>query len=126
MPIFSRRTFWRVSSIHPNCRCVSLHSSFSLAPICKNNIGAIHFFHKLVYSALSNLKMESWGYCILVFDSSGEPAACPGDAFACFLGGCGDEFENGRAKSCGEVPSIVQSPPVDFASILLQNICFVF
>ena len=29
--IFSQRLFWTVSSVHPNCRCVSLLSSFSLA-----------------------------------------------------------------------------------------------
>ena len=27
------------------------------------------------------MKMASWGYCVLVIDSSGEPASRPGDAF---------------------------------------------
>ena len=81
---------------------------------------AIPFFRKLIHSARSNMKMASWGYCVLVFDSSGEPAALSGYSFACVAGGSGSEFEVWRAKFCVEVPNLVQSPPMGFASSLLQ------
>ena len=64
------------------------------------------------------MRMASWGYCVLVFDSSGEPAAHLGDAYAVVAGGSGDEFEVGVATSCDEVPSLVQSPPMGCASSL--------
>ena len=64
------------------------------------------------------MKMASWGYCVLVFVYSEEPAAHPGDAFHVVRGGSGSEFEVGRATSCDEVPSIGKSPPVGCASSL--------
>ena len=41
---------------------------------------AIHTFHELVFSSLQNMEKASWGYCVLVVDSSGELAAPPEDA----------------------------------------------
>ena len=79
---------------------------------------AILILHRLVHSARSNMKMASGGYFVSGFDSSGEPAVNPGDAFACVLGGSGSEFEVGRATSCDEVYSLVQSPPIGCASSL--------
>ena len=81
-----------------------------------NNIVAIHVFHKLVFSARLNTKMLSWAYCVLVFDSSGEPAARPADAFAVVLGGSESEFEVGRAKSCHDVPSLEKRSSMGCAS----------
>ena len=52
---------------------------------------AIQSFHKLVDSALSNMKTASWGFCVLVFDSSKEPVARPGVDFVCLPGGSGNE-----------------------------------
>ena len=58
---------------------------------------AIHISHKLVFSARLNMKVASWGYYVLVFDSSGEPATQPGEAFAVgFPDLSGSEFEVGR------------------------------
>ena len=34
---------------------------------------AAHIFHKLVISAHLFMKMTSWGYCVLVYNCSGEP-----------------------------------------------------
>ena len=70
--------------------------------------------------------MPSWGYCVLVFDSFGESVARAADAFICFLGGSGGEFKVGRTTSWDEVPSIVQSPIMGFASSLWQYIWNVF
>ena len=101
-------------------------SSFQL-PLCyflffifpnffhRKNIGADRIFHELVHRARSNKKMASWGYCVLVNDSSAEAA---GVAFACPPGGSGSKFEVGRAPSCNEVPGFVQSPPTCCSSRL--------
>ena len=59
----------------------------------------IHMFHKLVHSARSNMKTASRGYCVLVFHSSGEPAAHPEDAFANVPGVSGSELEVGSETS---------------------------
>ena len=53
-----------------------------------------------------------------MFDSAGEPAAQPGDAFACVPDGYACGFEFGRATLCDEVPSLVQSAPMGLASTL--------
>ena len=38
---------------------------------------AIHIFHKLVISAHLFMKMTSWGYCVLVYNCSGESFVRP-------------------------------------------------
>ena len=38
---------------------------------------SIYIFDKLVSNASLYMKMASWGFCVLVFDSSGEPTICP-------------------------------------------------
>ena len=79
---------------------------------------AIHIFHKLVTSARLNMRMASWRYCFLVFDSSGEPAAHPGDAFSVVPGCSGSEFEVGRPTSCDDIPSLEKRSPRGCASSL--------
>ena len=50
------------------------------------------------------MKVASWGYCVLVFDSSGEPETHPGDASAVVVPDLsGSEFEVGRPSSCDDV-----------------------
>ena len=73
VPICCQRPCWRVRLILLICLRVSLHLHISLAFVRRTNMVAIHFFHKLVLSARLYLKMASWGFCVLVFDSSGEP-----------------------------------------------------
>ena len=59
---------------------------------------ATQTFHKLVNSARLFMKKASWGCCVLVFDSSGEPAGHP-DVSDAFAPGCsGTEFEVGRTS----------------------------
>ena len=41
-------------------------------------IWCTHIFHKLVISAHLFMKMISWGYCVLVYNCSGEPFVRPG------------------------------------------------
>ena len=38
---------------------------------------AIYFLHELKYSARLFMKMASWGFCVLVFELSGELGDCP-------------------------------------------------
>ena len=40
-------------------------------------MAAAHIFHKLVISAHLFMKMISWGYCVLVYNCSGEPFVRP-------------------------------------------------
>ena len=47
---------------------------------------ATHISHKIVFSAPLFMKKASWGYCVLVFDSSGEPGAHPGVGDSCAAG----------------------------------------
>ena len=78
----------------------------------------MHSLIKLIFSAPLNMKMASWSYCVLVFDSSAEPAARPADAFAVFPGCSGSEFEVGRTTSCDEKPSLKKRSPMCCASSL--------
>ena len=64
------------------------------------------------------MKVASWGFCVLAFDSSGEPAAHPGDAFVVVPGFSGSEFEVGRASSCDDVPGLDKRSPMGCASSL--------
>ena len=64
------------------------------------------------------MKMASRSYCNSEFDSSEEPAARPGDAFAVVAGASGSEFEVGSATSCDDVPSLEKRSPMGCASSL--------
>ena len=79
---------------------------------------AIYVFHILVPSARLNMKMASWGYCVLVYFSAGNPAACPDNAFAEVPGCSGSEFELGRATTCNDVPTLEKRSPMGCASSL--------
>ena len=52
---------------------------------------ATHTFRKLVISARLFRKKASWGCCVLVFDSSGEPAGHAGFSDSCTPGCSGTE-----------------------------------
>ena len=64
---------------------------------------ATHIFQKLVFSARLFIKKTSPGFCVLVFNSSGEPAAQPRFSDFCALRGSGTELEVGRTTLCEEV-----------------------
>ena len=64
---------------------------------------ATHVYHKLVFSARLFMKKASWNYCVLVFDSSGEPAVHPETSDSCAPGCSGTEFEVGRTTLSEEV-----------------------
>ena len=64
------------------------------------------------------MKTASWGFCGLVYDSAGEPAARPDDVFADVPGCSGSEFEVGRATSRDDVPSLAKISPMGCASSL--------
>ena len=83
---------------------------------------ATHTFHKLVNSARLFMKKVSSGCCVLVFDSSGEPAGHPdfGDSFA---PGCsGTEFEVGRT-SCEDGLGAIVHAPMDYESSMYCSTC---
>ena len=59
---------------------------------------ATHIFHKLEFSARLFMKKASWGCCVSVFDSSGEPAGHPDVNESCTPGCSGTEFEVGASR----------------------------
>ena len=64
---------------------------------------ATHISHKLLFSARLFMKKASWGCCVLVFDSSGEPAGQPDFSDSCAPGCSGTEFEVVHITSCEDV-----------------------
>ena len=77
---------------------------------------AIHNFHKLVLSARLFMKKASWGYCVLVFYSSGEPVTHPRSGDSCAPGGSGNEFEVERTTTCEEGADVALKAPMDHES----------
>ena len=83
---------------------------------------ATHIFHKLVNSARLFMKKASWGCCVLVFDSSGEPVGHP-DFSDSFAPGCsGTEFEDGRT-SCEDGLGATVHAPMDYESSRYCSTC---
>ena len=74
---------------------------------------AIHIFQRLVSSALLLMKKASCAYCVLVFVSSGEPAALPGVSESRVTGGSGTEFVVGRTTSSEEGADVTMIDPMD-------------
>ena len=62
----------------------------------------------------------SWGCGVSVFDSSGEPAALPGDTGSDVPGSSGTEFEVGRTSSCDEGADIKKIPRMNLGSNMFQ------
>ena len=62
--------------------------------------------------------MASWGLCVLVCDSSGEPATHPGDTVADVPDVAGSEFEVGRLSSCDDVATRDERSPMGCTSSL--------
>ena len=83
---------------------------------CWNNLVATHIFHELVFSARLVMKKASWGYCVLVFDSSGEPAGHPEFSESCAPGCSGTEFEVGRITSCEDAVGATVHAPMGYES----------
>ena len=77
---------------------------------------ANHNFHKLVFSAGLFMKKASWGHCVLVFDSTAEPAVHPEVSYSCAPGCCGTEVEVGPATSCEEGVGATVNAPMDYES----------
>ena len=71
---------------------------------------ATHTFHKLVHSARLFMKKASWGCCVLVFDSSGEPAGQPGFSDSCARVCSGTEFESGRTSGEDGLGATLHAP----------------
>ena len=85
-------------------------------------MAATHIFHKLLNSARLFMKKASWGCCVLVFDSSGEPAGHP-DFSDFFVPGCsGTEFEVGRA-SCEDGVGATVHAPMEYESSMYCSTC---
>ena len=62
------------------------------------------------------MKEAPWGFCLLEFDSSGEPAAHPGVSDYCVPVGSGTEFQVGRTTSFEERADATMNAPMDHDS----------
>ena len=107
------------------------HSSFAivlvfilhipLVFICRNNMVAIHNFHKLAFSARLYMKMASWGFWLLVFDSSGEPATRPKEIVCGVPCSSETEFVVGRSTSDEEAVGASTGAPMEIPSSLWHH-----
>ena len=79
-------------------------------------------FHKLVISARLFMKKASWGCCVLVFDSSGEPAGHREFSNPCAPGCSGTEFWAGR-MSCEDGVGATVHAPMDYESSIIFPTC---
>ena len=87
-------------------------------------MAATHIFHKLVFSARLFIKRASWGCCVLVLDSSREPAAHPKSSDSCAPGCSGTEFELGRTTSSEEGVGATVNASIDYEwSMSYFNFC---
>ena len=72
---------------------------------------AIHILHELVYSARLFMKMSSWGFCVLVFEPSGELGDCPQETECGVPYSSGTKFVVGRSTSYEESTSASTGAP---------------
>ena len=79
---------------------------------------AIHIFLKLVLSARLCIKMASWGFCVLVFDSSGEPGSRPGVMVCGVPCSSGIQFLVGRSTSEAKAVGELTGAPMELPSSL--------
>ena len=84
--------------------------------VCWNRMVATHIFHELVFSARLFMKKASWGCCVLVFDSCGEPAGHPEFSDSCTPDCSGTEFEVGRITSCEDIFGATVHAPMGYES----------
>ena len=85
---------------------------------------ATHSFHMLVNSARLFMKKASWGCCVLVFDSSGEPAGHPEFSDSCARVCSGTEFEIGRTSCEDGLGASVHAPLDCESSMYCSTCCF--
>ena len=74
---------------------------------------AAHNFHKLVFGARLYMKRASWGFCVFVFDSSGEPTNCS-DTMVCSVpNSSGTELVVGNSTSVEEIVGFSRGAPME-------------
>ena len=79
---------------------------------------AIFILHELVYSARLFMKMASWGFCVLVFGSSGELDDRPQETGCGDPGSSGTKFVVGRSMSYEEATGASTGAPMEIPSSL--------
>ena len=115
----SKRFCWLISFSY--VLVLVLH--FPLVFVCGIIMVDIRFVDELVWSASLSMKKASWGYCVLVFKSSGELAALPGVGYSGDPGDSGTEFEVARTTTCEEGADVTMKPLMDL-ELTLGQFCF--
>ena len=77
---------------------------------------AIHILHELVYSARLFMKMASWGFCVLVFESSGELGDRPQETEFVVPYSSGTKFVVGRSTFYEEATGASTGAPMEIPS----------
>ena len=78
----------------------------------------MYILHTLVYNARLFMKMASWGFCFLVFESSGELGDHPQETECGVPGSSGTKFVVGRSTSYEEVVGASTGAPMEIPSSL--------
>ena len=79
---------------------------------------AIYILHELVHSVRLFMKMASWGFYVLVFESSGELGDRPQMTECDAPCNSGTQLVVGRSTSCGEVADASTGAPMEVSSSL--------
>ena len=79
---------------------------------------AFYILHELVYSARLFMKMASWGFCVLVFVSSGELDDRPQETECGVPGSSGTKFVVGRSTFYEEATDASTGAPMEIPSSL--------
>ena len=116
--ILCQKHYWRLWSVFLICHCVSRHSSYSFSFVFRGNIVAIYILYELVYSARLFMKMASWGFCVLVFGSSGELDDRPHETESGVPVSSGTKFIVGCSTSCEEDTGASTAAPMEIPSSL--------
>ena len=77
---------------------------------------AIYILHELVYSARLFMKMASWGFCVLVFESSRELGDRPQETECGVPYSSGTKFVVGRSTSYEEAAGASTGTPMEIPS----------
>ena len=85
---------------------------------------AIYILHEPVYSARLFIKMASWGFCVLVFGSSGELDDRPQETECGVPVSSGTKFVVGRSTSYEEATGASTGVPWKFRQVCSMSVLY--
>ena len=119
-----QKLYWRVWSVFLICHCVSCLSAYSFSFLLRSNIVAIYILHEIVYSARLFMKMASWGFYVLVFESSRELGDRPQETECGALYSSEPNLLRGALRPMSRVLALRQVLPWKFRQVC--SICVLY